>query len=600
MRLRVALLLLIGLANPVAAVEFEVESLDQILELHGIWRFRTGDDMRWADPDYDHRHWDNILVPRDWRRQGHEDLTGMAWYRATVQLNLEEPAVKNSLYELGVSLGKIHSAYEFYAGGLFLGRTGSMPPDPEAVHDRIRIFPIPAAAVSEDGKLVLAVRVWRDPVLGRSSNSGMYGGRFVLGRAFDLAKSIYSGETLTLMLAISYFVFGIYFIYLYLCNPRQREFLWFGVTTLLVSIYSLELSQWKHVMEFFAGLSPAAHWKLEYATIYALPASGMQLVAVLLQLQPPRWMRLYQSGFLILALLALLVPGSAILVRTLFFWQMYTLPGMVLVLVMVMWYAVQGNTEARTMILGWAIFMFTAINDILVALGLVQNARLLTIGFTAILLSMAVSLANRFTRMYNHMDEEVKQRTQELEVINDKLIEAARQDTLTGLLNRRGFMERAVAEVSRAKRNSRPFAIMMADIDRFKLINDRYGHVCGDFVLQQTASLLADHLRDVDILARWGGEEFIFLLPDTSLEGGRVSAEKLRQVLELTEFAWQERVLSLTITIGISCFGGRARTLEACIAAADDALYEGKQGGRNQVVAATPGSQPGVTGESML
>jgi diguanylate cyclase (GGDEF)-like protein len=598
MRLRVALLLLIGFANPVPAAEFEIESLDQIVEMHGIWRFRTGDDMRWADPEYDHRLWGNILVPRDWRRQGHGNLSGMAWYRATVQFDLEKPAVRDSLHELGVSLGKIHSAYEFYAGGILLGRTGSLPPDPEAVYDRIRTFVIPAEAISEDGKLVLAVRVWRDPVLGRSSTSGMYGGNFVLGGVFDLIRSVYFAEALTLMLAISYFVFGIYHIYLYVWNRRQKEFLWFGVTTLLVAIYSLELTQWKYVVELLAGVPPAVHRKLEYGVIYALPASGLQLVFSLMQFQPPRWMRLYQSGFLVLALLALLVPGSAILVRTLFFWQMYTLPGMVVVLVMVMWYAVQGNIEARTMLLGWAIFLFTAINDMLVAQGLVQNARLLTFGFAAILVSMAISLANRFTRMYNHMDAEVQQRTRELEIINDKLIEAARQDTLTGLLNRRGFMERAVAEVSRVKRSGRPFVIMMADIDRFKLINDRYGHACGDFVLQQTAALLTDQLRDVDILARWGGEEFIFLLPDTSLEGGQVSAEKLRKVLERTEFAWRERVLNLTITIGISSFGDRTQTIENSIAHADDALYEGKQGGRNRVVAANRRSSQGATGAS--
>jgi diguanylate cyclase (GGDEF)-like protein len=255
-------------------------------------------------------------------------------------------------------------------------------------------------------------------------------------------------------------------------------------------------------------------------------------------------------------------------------------------LVLVVWYAIQGNIEARTILVGWTIFLYASINDILLSQGLVQTPRLLTVGFAAVLISMAISLANRFTRIHNHLDSLVRERTQALEQSNEKLVRAARMDTLTGLLNRRGFVEIAEAEVARAHRSWRSFVILLADVDRFKSINDRYGHGCGDFALRRVGELLREQLRDVDTVARWGGEEFIFLLPETSLEGGWTLAEKLRTVLARTPLVYEDKILNLTITIGVAAFTRDMDGYEQCISIADDALYRGKQGGRNRVVVA--------------
>ena len=162
----------------------------------------------------------------------------MAWYRATVRFDLSNPALVENLHRFGISLGKVHSAYEFYAGGALIGRVGRLPPEPTPVADRVRIYEIPPAAIDEDGLLVLAVRVWRDETLGWSSTAGMYEGNFLLGDTFDLVRSVYFREAITLLLAITYFVFGIYHLYLYARNRKLSEFLWFGITTLLVGIYS--------------------------------------------------------------------------------------------------------------------------------------------------------------------------------------------------------------------------------------------------------------------------------------------------------------------------------------------------------------------------
>ena len=105
------------------------------MHLHGIWRFRAGDDPAGPIPAYNHGPWDNIVVPRDWRRQGHEDLTGFAWYRAVVRIDGVAEGRRDQLHRLGIALGKVHSAYELYLGGILVGGAGRLPPNPVPMSD---------------------------------------------------------------------------------------------------------------------------------------------------------------------------------------------------------------------------------------------------------------------------------------------------------------------------------------------------------------------------------------------------------------------------------------------------------------------------------
>jgi diguanylate cyclase (GGDEF)-like protein len=584
------LLLLLTPPSFASTVEFYIDSLDQPTEAAGVWRFRTGDDMAWADPALDHGRWDNLISPRDWRRQGYEDYTGMAWYRATFEFDLAAPDMLDDLEQLGVSVGKVHSAYELYVNGRLLGGAGKLPPDAFATHDRIRMFAIPRSLVDEQGRITVALRVWRDDAIGRASTSGMYEKPFLVGKFFDLTQAIWFNELVSLMLAIVYLTFGVYHLYLYIRNRHSPDFLWFGLTAILVALYSWEVGQWKFLTDF---LSYEVHKKIEFVTVYIIPALGLQLIWSHLHFRPRPWQRAYQVGFVAWALVIALVPGSDIRAYTLFYWQLYLLPGLLGMVVQVLWEATNANREARLMLVGWGVFVVAILNDIMVSQGVVQHPRLMTLGFVAVMMAGALSLANRFSRVHHHLDSEVKLRTHELVEANEKLLEAARLDILTGLLNRRGFAERLEFEISRAKRSHRGFVLMMADIDNFKIFNDRHGHACGDYVLRQTAELLREQLRDLDSIARWGGEEFIFLLPETGLEGGAVLAEKLRSVLEGARFQYQDHiVLSLTITLGVAQYH-QGMDFDDCLARADHALYQGKEAGRNRIVVevAAPSSQ---------
>lgn len=156
-------------------------------------------------------------------------------------------------------------------------------------------------------------------------------------------------------------------------------------------------------------------------------------------------------------------------------------------------------------------------------------------------------------------------------------------DFLTSLPNRRAFFEAAKAMVGHSKRHLSTFALMLADIDHFKSFNDNHGHDAGDYILQQLAKVMKQAIREQDHLCRWGGEEFIFLLPETDLQGAVTLAEKLQKAIIEHNFSYQDQQFPITMTFGVTlCSPDEALT--QCINRADKLLYQGKQSGRNQVV----------------
>jgi len=167
--------------------------------------------------------------------------------------------------------------------------------------------------------------------------------------------------------------------------------------------------------------------------------------------------------------------------------------------------------------------------------------------------------------------------------LQNKLRTLANTDPLTGLPNRRSFFSKAEIEFLRAKRYNRPFSLLMIDIDLFKNINDVYGHAVGDEVLQKFASLLMEHSREVDILGRYGGEEFIILLPETSAEDIRIRAMQIIKCTQKLIVHTPKTDFSFTVSVGLTQYKSSDEHLSAILKRADDALYKAKEMGRNQM-----------------
>ncbi len=171
----------------------------------------------------------------------------------------------------------------------------------------------------------------------------------------------------------------------------------------------------------------------------------------------------------------------------------------------------------------------------------------------------------------------------QLQQANLTLEQLSRTDRLTQLYNRGYWEECLIREFARHKRYSSEACLVMFDIDHFKRINDTYGHQVGDKVIQLCAALLKKSLRTTDVGGRYGGEEFGVILPDTSIEGARLFAERLRESAAALSFPVGEQEVRFTISLGVADLSQPCPTYKQWIEQADKALYDAKHGGRNQV-----------------
>lgn len=188
----------------------------------------------------------------------------------------------------------------------------------------------------------------------------------------------------------------------------------------------------------------------------------------------------------------------------------------------------------------------------------------------------------QFTEAFNHMMTGLQQTV---------------KDFLTGLFNHRYFQERLTTELVRAERYNHNLCLLIFDLDRFKSINDTLGHPAGDSILKQLSEVVKDSIRSIDVAARYGGDEFAIILPETDLESGRDVAERLRRAVEETEFHVPagesvsdagHKTINATITIGLAVFPDHHRTREGLIMAADIALCRAKHVSRNSTCAYDP------------
>jgi diguanylate cyclase len=195
--------------------------------------------------------------------------------------------------------------------------------------------------------------------------------------------------------------------------------------------------------------------------------------------------------------------------------------------------------------------------------------------FFFLCLRQLTAIGQQFSGLRSQLSEKNRQLRESLERIE----QLASHDDLTGVLNRRSFMRLLADEHLRAQRNTQAFSIALVDIDHFKAVNDRHGHLVGDAVLKELCQVALRSVRQTDRFARWGGEEFVLLLtPDTAQEPALVAAERLRSAVERHD--WQAGAGAITVSVGVATFRGD-ESVEQLVARADRALYRAKDDGRN-------------------
>jgi diguanylate cyclase (GGDEF)-like protein len=199
---------------------------------------------------------------------------------------------------------------------------------------------------------------------------------------------------------------------------------------------------------------------------------------------------------------------------------------------------------------------------------------------TGPLVQMAVNLTGLYLLAYIGASVGREQRR-----VRDAAIRMSTVDALTGLYNRSFFFSALEREIARGDRSGRAFCLVMLDLDDLKSVNDRYGHIAGDSVLRNVADVVRGGVRKIDVAARYGGDEFVALLPETDPTGGWVLAEKIRLTVAEQGFASVEP--QPTISVGVVSYPADGRSADALLVSADRAMYASKRGGKNRVARAT-------------
>jgi diguanylate cyclase (GGDEF)-like protein len=198
--------------------------------------------------------------------------------------------------------------------------------------------------------------------------------------------------------------------------------------------------------------------------------------------------------------------------------------------------------------------------------------------------SQRVEFLGEFSHSFNAMVEQLEEYRQRILGQKWELERLATTDSLTGINNRRSFMDFATKEFLRSQRYSHVFCVIQMDIDRFKNINDSFGHAVGDEVLKAFTANCQELLRENDVLGRVGGEEFSIILPETEKEGAFIAAERFRKTSADLKICADDQIVRFTVSIGVTSLRNSDNGIDAVLKRADDALYQAKNGGRNKVV----------------
>ncbi len=534
-----------------------------VLALSGTWKAMRGDSLAYADPALDDRAWAPVAVPGEWET-AFPDYDGLGWYRVSVTIPDELEAGP-----VGLAFGTVGDAYEAYFNGVKIGGRGRFPPDfVEGVGPGLMLVPPEALARRPNGRHVLAVRVF---------NSYSYGGILTPVRLarYDVLAQERSPRDMVIGALVSFFMaIGVYHLVFWLRRRAARENLWFAVVCLAVSVYGTTYSVTvaSLVVEYF---NP---YRLGLMAMLAAGPFFMALIYNLFDLRFGRRERAIAAVF-VAVLSAAAVAPLGLLAEVNRWVDSLLAVGMLAIVVRAALASSPHRPHATTLVLGTAAFALSYVYDLASEYSFVPVARVLPsvpslfwIGFLVFVVAVGTSTAGKWALT-------------EVTALVDPLTELSRRHVLEDALRR---------EADRLRRGGGSMAVVMIDLDFFKQVNDAYGHGVGDEVLMRVGRLLRSSARNIDLPARFGGEEFAVLLYDTRLDGALAFAERFRAHLRELRVPVPGGVVQVTASLGIAV-GVDLVDADVLVEAADRALYRAKSDGRDRMVGVNlaPGATSG-------
>ena len=494
--------------------------------------------------------WRPIRVPGSWQKAGVPEY-GYAWYRFRFSLS---PAARTR--PLAFTCSQIRDVDEAFLDGVRVGGTGAFPPAYDKGTLQARLYELPATITSAAGPHVLAIRVY---------NAGPRGGGLTAAPYLDSLSGAFWRRSMfeapLALVAAAIFSLGLFALFVFLRDRRQREFLLFFLLTAGVAAYVVSwLSLWSRL-----GVSLSFIFRANVALAFALSMLFALFFHHFFVLTLPKWMRFVLALQFAGMLVACVLPRVDDLYRVLPLCYATVIASGIRVVAVLVRKVRRRAPYAVTVLVGFGFIFVATLRDMAQDFGLIPSGGRTEYMGAAFLVFSVLFLSVVADRMA-------------------RLRVAAATDPLTGLPNRTGLFDRIALELARSRRSNRAVALAVLDLDRFKDFNDRFGHLAGDRLLIAMGERLSESVRATDLAVRFGGEEFVLLLPEISRDEAIRCCERIREAVGHMRVSGAEG--GTTVSIGLAVHepgSGPTPSAGALLRVADAALYRAKAQGRDRV-----------------
>lgn len=586
------LFLLLGLS--LGAQELRWTGRSQTFDHQDVFRVfsltATEDHVPLVGWGVDDHAWPLFRAPADWKSGPFPGHDGKVVYR----LRLVFDALPETAPAIFLGFG-IDNDWTYFNGRL-IGQNGPVGNNPTSnAFDAYRLYALPPDLILVGENILTVV------VQNYRYNGGLLRGPYLFGPYQELQQRVQSEKAVVIGLLSIYSIVGLTFLLLALRNPREMVNWAFTAVLFVFTFYFFTRSQLKY--DF---LTDYMFWKrLEMVTISLAPPLFLFFLLKFFQMKHRVLHWVFYGASLVSILLYSVLPedlqwGSVLV--------MWTQPSWLLLIVLLVYILVKNfrkHPDGRPLFYSIVAVLLALVYDVLVSRQVFGPSNVFYIGqyaFAVFIVALSWIQASRFARMYQSMEAMVAERTASLQAANEELMRLATRDHLTGLLNRAEWQRRLGGEWDRYQRYrmrlKRPFSVLFIDMDHFKDVNDTYGHQAGDELLIMMGQILSTRLRAVDVCARFGGDEFVILLPETTLEEAKIVADK---ILKSFEASWEEmyaRLLAETqrpiakghrvgLSLGLAVSPETSDTSpEELLKKADQALYQAKESGKGRIAVA--------------
>lgn len=494
--------------------------------------------------------WRHIRVPGSWQHAGIPGH-GYAWYRFRFSLS---SAARTQ--PLAFTCSQIRDVDEVFLDGVRVGGTGAFPPAYDKGTLYARLYELPATLTSAPGPHVLAIRVF---------NAGPRGGGLTEAPYLDSVSGAFWERTLfespLALEAAAIFSLGLFALFVFLRDRRQREFLLFFLLTAGVAAYVVSwLSLWSRF-----GVSLSFVFRANVALSFALSMLFVLFFHYFFVLPLPNWIRFVLALQFVGLLVACVIPRIDDLYFVLPLCYVTVAASGIRVMDVLVRKVRRRAPYAVTVLVGFGLIFVATLRDMAADFGLIPwggETRYVGPAFLVFSVLFLSVVADRMAR----------------------LRVAAATDPLTGLPNRTGLFDRIALELARSRRSNRAVALAVLDLDRFKDFNDAHGHLAGDRLLIASGEALTASLRTTDLAARFGGEEFVVLLPEIGREEATACAERIRLAVSKARVPGADGYVTASIGLAVhDPQDGAPPGAAILLREADAALYRAKALGRNRV-----------------